>query len=125
MKFFDSFKPAPMTDEEIAAATRAAREKVAPRKLTVSGGVLQARAVKKVPPVYPPDAKAVRATGAVKIRVLVSEEGKVIKAEVVEGPDRFRESALAAVRSWVFMPTELAGKPVKVEGILTLKFAPR
>src|SRR5262245_51904489 len=53
-KFFDSFKPLPMTDEEIAAATRAAREKVAPRKLTVSGGVLQARAVKKVQPVYPP-----------------------------------------------------------------------
>jgi TonB family protein len=125
MKFFDSFKPAPMTDEDIAAATRAAREKVAPRKLKVSDGVLQGIAVKKVQPVYTPEAKAARVSGAAKIRVLISEGGYVIDAEVLECPDQLRESALAAARLWVFRPTELAGRPVKVEGILTLKFAPR
>jgi TonB family protein len=124
-KFFDSFKPVPMTDEEIVALTRAAGKKTASRTLAIAGGVLQARAVKKVQPLYPPEAKARRITGAVKIRILVSEEGNVIDAEILEGPDLLRESALAAARSWVFMPTELAGRPVKVEGILTLKFAPR
>jgi TonB family protein len=124
-KFFDSFKPVPMTNEEIVEVTRTAREKIVSRDLVVSGGVLQARAVKKVQPVYPPEARAARVAGAVKIRILVSEEGNVIEAEVLEGPDLLRESALAAARLWVFMPTELAGKPVKVQGILTLKFAPR
>jgi len=124
-KFFDSFKPAPMTDEEIVALTRAAGKKATSRILAVAGRVLQARAVKKVQPLYPPEAKARRITGAVKMRIQVSEEGNVIDAEVLEGPDLLLESALAAARLWVFMPTELAGKPVKVEGILTLKFTPR
>jgi TonB family protein len=124
-KYFDSFKPVPMTDEEIVAATRAAGKKATSRTLAVAGGVLQARAVKKVQPLYPPEAKAARVSGAVKIRVLVSEEGNVIEAEVLEGPDLLRESALAAARLWVFMHTELGGKPVKVQGILTLNFAPR
>jgi TonB family protein len=124
-KFFDSFKPEPMTDEEIVAATRATRKKATSRTLVVAGALLQHRAVKKVEPLYPPGAKAARVSGVVKMRVLIAEEGNVIDAEVLEGPDLLRESALAAARLWVFMPTELAGRPVKVEGILTLKFAPR
>jgi TonB family protein len=123
-KFFDSFKPVPMTNEEIVEVTRTAREKIVSRDLVVSGRVLQARAVKKVQPVYPPEARAARVAGAVKIRILVSEEGNVIEAEVLEGLDLLRESALAAARLWVFMPTELAGKPVKVQGVVTLMFAP-
>lgn len=125
MKFFDSFNLTPMTDEEIAAATRATGKKAPSGTRTVAGGLLHQRAVKKVQPVYPPEAKAARAAGAVKIRVLVSEEGNVIDAEVLEGAELLRESALAAVRLWVFRPIELAGRPVKVEGILTLNFAPR
>ncbi len=123
-KFFDSFKPVPMTDEEIVAATRATRKKATSRTLAVAGRVLQARAVKKVSPVYSPEAKSARVSGVVKMRILVSEEGNVIDAEVLEGPDLLRESALAAARQWVFMHTELGGTPVKVEGVLTLKFAP-
>jgi len=123
-KFFDSFKPAPMTDEEIVEATRATRKKATSRTLVIASGVLRARAVKKVNPVYSPEAKAARVSGVVKMRILVSEEGNVIDAEVLEGPDLLRESALAAARLWVFMPTELGGTPVKVEGVLTLKFAP-
>jgi TonB family protein len=124
-KFFDSFKPAPMTDEEISAATLAAGKKAQSRTLKAAGGVLHGIAVKKVQPVYPPEAKAARVAGSAKIRVLISEEGNVIDAEVLECPDLLRESALAAVRLWVFRPTELAGRPVKIEGILTLKFTPR
>src|SRR5262245_49238271 len=123
-KFFDSFKPVPMTDEEIVAATRATRKKATSRTLVANGGLLQARAVKTVSPVYSPEAKAAGVSGVVKMRILVSEEGNVIDAEVLEGPDLLRESALAAARQWVFMRTELGGAPVKVEGILTLKFAP-
>jgi TonB family protein len=91
------------------------------------GSVLlfQQRTVKKVQPVYPPEAKAARVAGDVKIRLLIAEEGNVIEAEVLEGPDVLRRSALNAVRLWVFIPTELAGMPVKVETILTLRFAPR
>jgi len=127
-RFFDSFKPVPLTDEEVVEAAKAAvadKEKAFSRKLTVSTAVLENRAIKKVQPLYPPEAKAARVSGEVKIRVLISEVGNVVEAEAVEGPDLLRESALAAARLWVFKPTQLAGAPAKVEGILILKFTPR
>lgn len=126
-KFFDSFKPIPLTDEEVVEAAKAAiadKGKAVPRKLTVSSGVLQGIAIKKALPPYPPEAKAAGVSGMVKIRILISEEGNVIEAEAVEGPDLLRESALAAARLWVFKPTELAGRPVKVQGILIFNFTP-
>lgn len=125
-KFFDSFKPAPLTDEQVVEAAKAAiadKGKAVSRKIMVSSGVLVDRAIKKVQPIYPPEAKAAGISGEVKIRVLISEEGNVIEAEAVEGPDLLRESALGAARSWVFKPIELAGMPVRIEGILIFKFA--
>jgi TonB family protein len=127
-RFFDSFKPLPLTDEEVVEAAKAAiadRGKAVPSKLTVSGSVLERVAIKKVQPLYSPEAKAARVSGEVKIRILISEEGNVIEAEAVEGPALLRESALAAARLWVFKPTELSGMPVKVGGVLIFKFAPR
>jgi TonB family protein len=127
-RFFDSFTPVPLTDEEVVEAANAAiadKGKAIPRKLVVSSGVLEAKAIKKVQPLYPPEAKAASVSGEVKIHVLISEEGNVMEAEAVEGPDLLREAALAAARAWVFKPIELAGQPVKVEGRLIFKFAPR
>jgi TonB family protein len=124
-KFFDSFKTAPLTDEELAAAAQDAnadRKKAIPRKLMVSGGVLQDKAIKRVRPAYPLEARAAGVSGQVKVRVLISEEGIVIEAEVVEGNELLREASLAAARSWAFNRTELSGLAVKVEGTLTFNF---
>ncbi len=93
-----------------------------PKKINVSGGVLQGSALKKVQPPYPPIAKAARAAGAVAVQVTISEEGRVIGADVVSGHPLLREAALQAARQWVFKPTELSGVPVKVQGILTFNF---
>ncbi|NOT63541.1 MAG: energy transducer TonB [Acidobacteria bacterium] len=93
-----------------------------PKKINVSGGVLQGSALKKVQPPYPPIAKAARAAGAVQVQVTISEEGRVIGADVVSGHPLLREAALQAARQWVFKPTELSGVPVKVQGILTFNF---
>jgi TonB family protein len=118
-------QPIPLTDEEVIEAAKAAiadKEKARPRRLTVSGGVLEGRAVKKVQPLYTPEAKAAKVSGTVRVQILVSEEGNVIEAVIVEGPELLRESALAAARQWVFSPIELAGRPVKVAGVLSFKF---
>jgi protein TonB len=93
-----------------------------PKKINVSGGVLQGSAIRKVQPPYPPIAKAARAAGAVQVQVTISEEGRVIDASVVSGHPLLREAALQAARQWVFKPTELSGVPVKVQGILTFNF---
>lgn len=93
-----------------------------PKKINVSGGVLQGSALKKVQPPYPPIAKAARAAGAVQVQVTISEEGRVVSADVVSGHPLLREAAVQAARQWVFKPTELSGVPVKVQGILTFNF---
>jgi protein TonB len=93
-----------------------------PKKLTVSGGVLQGSAIKKVQPPYPPIARAARAAGAVQIQVTISEDGRVIEAGVIAGHPLLRDAALQAARQWVFKPTELSGVPVKVQGVLTFNF---
>ncbi len=93
-----------------------------PKKLTVSGGVLQGSAIKKVQPPYPPIARAARAAGAVQVQVTISEEGRVIEAFVTSGHPLLRDAALQAAKQWLFKPTELSGVPVKVQGILTFNF---
>ena len=93
-----------------------------PKKINVSGGVLQGGALRKPAPVYPPIAKAARAAGAVQVQVTISEDGRVIDAQVVSGHPLLRDAALQAARQWVFKPTELSGVPVKVQGVLTFNF---
>lgn len=93
-----------------------------PKRIVVSGGVLQGQAIQKVQPPYPPIAKAARASGAVQVQITISETGEVIEAAIVSGHPLLRDAALQAARQWLFKPTELSGVPVKVQGILTFNF---
>ena len=60
--------------------------------------------VKKVKPVYPPEAEAQHVQGRVKVRLSVALDGTVIDAQVLsaEPPGVFEESVLAAVRQYRF-----------------------
>ncbi|MEK7832456.1 MAG: energy transducer TonB [Acidobacteriota bacterium] len=88
----------------------------------VSEGVLQGSAVKKQIPVYTAIAKAVRASGMVQVVVTISEEGRVLDAQVINGHPLLRQSAVDAARQWIFTPTKLSNVPVKVQGVLSFNF---
>jgi TonB family protein len=88
----------------------------------ISGGVLNGKAISKPEPPYPAIAKAARAQGAVTVQVEVNEQGQVVSANAVSGHPLLRASAVAAARQAKFTPTLLAGKPVKVSGVLTYNF---
>jgi TonB family protein len=94
-----------------------------PKKLVVSSGVLQERAIKKAQPTYPAEARAARVSGSVRVQVLISEEGRVIEATAFEGPEQLREAAIEAARQWLFNPVTLAGQPVRMAGVLLFNFA--
>lgn len=94
------------------------------RQIKASGGVLQGSATRKVQPVYPATARAARATGAVQVQITVNELGEVINAQVIGGHPMFRDAALQAAKQWRFKPTELSGKPVKTQGVLSFNFSP-
>ncbi|MBV8856461.1 MAG: TonB family protein [Acidobacteria bacterium] len=93
-----------------------------PPGLVVSGGVLNGKAISKPQPAYPPVAKAARAAGTVTVQVTVDETGSVVSAEAVSGHPLLRAAAVAAAKQAKFSPTLLAGKPVKVSGVLTYNF---
>jgi TonB family protein len=91
---------------------------------TISGGVLNGKAVDLPKPVYPPAARAVRASGAVNVQVTVDEKGDVISASAVSGHPLLRAAAVQAARQAKFSPTLLSGKPVKVNGVIVYNFVP-
>ena len=90
---------------------------------TISGGVLNAKAIDFPQPAYPPAARAVRATGSVSVQVLIDEKGEVISAAAVSGHPLLRAAAVQAARQARFGPTKLSGQPVKMSGVLTYSFS--
>ena len=94
-----------------------------PRKnVTISGGVLNGKAISKPAPAYPAIAKAARASGAVTVQITVDESGRVVSASAVSGHPLLQQAAVSAVRNWRFSPTLLSGQPVKVTGVVTVNF---
>ena len=60
--------------------------------------------VKRVHPIYPPEAEAQHIQGHVKVRLSVDLDGKVTDAQVLvaEPPGVFEEAVLTAVRQYQF-----------------------
>jgi TonB family protein len=91
---------------------------------TISGGVLNGKALSLPKPAYPSDLHGV--TGEVKVKILIDENGKVESATVFSGVENasLRQAALDAARQATFTPTLLEGKPAKVSGVIEYRFLP-
>lgn len=91
---------------------------------TISGGILNGKALSLPKPPYPPIAKAAKASGTVVVKVLVDENGNVVSASAVSGHPLLQAAAVAAARGAKFTPTKLSGQPVKVSGVINYVFNP-
>ena len=110
-------------DSETGAPPPPAPPKPKPPK-QISGGVLNGKATSLPKPPYPPAARAVRASGAVSVQVLIDESGNVVSASAVSGHPLLRAAAVQAARGARFSPTMLSGQAVKVSGVITYNFVP-
>ena len=90
----------------------------------IAGGILNSKAIELPQPNYPEELRKARVAGKVIVRVIVDETGKVISAEIEDGPIPFRLPSLEAARKARFAPMLVAGQPVKVTGVITYIFAP-
>lgn len=84
--------------------------------------VINGKSVNLVKPVYPPAARATRASGAVNVQVTIDELGYVISASAVSGHPLLRHAAEKAARESKFTTTMLGDFPVKVTGIVVYNF---
>jgi TonB family protein len=92
---------------------------------TISDEVLNSKAINLVNPQYPPAAKAVRASGEVKVQVTVDENGNVSSARAISGHILLKSASESAARALKFKPTVRSGQKVKVTGVIVYIFAPQ
>ena len=109
--------PPPLSSLKVEAETKTSTD-----SKTISGGVLNDKAISLPKPPYPPIARAAKASGTVVVQVTVDENGNVISARAVSGHPLLQAGAVAAARSAKFSPTRLSGQPVKVTGVITYNF---
>lgn len=92
--------------------------------LKVSQGVTAPTIIRKVEPVYPPEALSQRLSGTVRLTASIAEDGTVREVKIVGGDPTLAAAAVAAVRQWRYSPCLLNGKPVVVQKEITIIFKP-
>lgn len=102
-----------------AAGNQAQNQSQSNQKKPISGGVLNSKAIYLPMPEVPPG----EVSGVVLVQILVDEQGTVVDARAVSGPQQLHAPAVNAARLARFMPTLLAGVPVQVSGTLSFSFA--
>jgi TonB family protein len=87
-----------------------------PSRIRVSGNVQAAKLLKKVNPVYPPEAKQARVQGTVRMRAVIGKEGDLLGLTLLMSPSpELARSAMDAVNQWKWQPTLLNGQPVEIQ----------
>jgi outer membrane biosynthesis protein TonB len=89
-----------------------------PEKKCFDAGIVNKKAIYLPKPVYSPDIKA---SGAVEVRIVIDESGKVISAKAVSGHFLLRPFAESAARQAKFNPTNDVGK-IRIKGVLVYDF---
>jgi TonB family protein len=92
------------------------------RRGPLISGVLNMKVISEVLPAYPQKAKDSRVEGRVEVQLLVNEDGEVIFANPLSGPEGLWAESVRAAVGARFKPTRLAGKPVKITGRIIFDF---
>jgi periplasmic protein TonB len=88
----------------------------------VGGSVKQPKLISSVMPVYPFAAREANIQGDVVIDTQIGTNGSVTSMKVISGPSMLRGAALNALRRWKYQPSQLDGKPVAVQMLVTIRF---
>lgn len=86
-------------------------------------GSLIAFATKQPPPIYPVTARSIRATGVVRVEIVVNETGDVAEIQKTSGNALLQSAAKDAIRKWKFKPFVVDGQPVRATGFVNFNFS--
>jgi TonB family protein len=90
--------------------------------LRISQGVSQGLVVKRVQPLYPPQARQIHLEGKVELQANISKSGSISSVKQLSGDPVLGRAAMDAVRQWKYKPYFLNGEPVEVETQVTVNF---
>lgn len=88
----------------------------------VGGNVRAPTQVRRVNPVYPPEARDARIQGVVIMEAIIGEDGRVRDTRVLRSIPALDAAALDAVRQWEYQPTLMNGAPVPIVMTVTVQF---
>jgi hypothetical protein len=78
--------------------------------------------VKRVSPVYPPEARIAKVEGRVAFIALVDEKGRVRELRPLGGSPLLVPAAAEAACRWTYSPAKRAGAPIATQTLVTLDF---
>jgi periplasmic protein TonB len=78
--------------------------------------------VRKVQPVYPPQARVTRTQGPVVLSAIIAADGRITSLHAISGHPFLIPAALDAVSQWRYRPYLLNGQPIEVETQITVMF---
>jgi len=84
----------------------------------VSQGLL----VKRVQPVYPPQARQMHLEGTVQLLAGIRKDGSISGVKQLSGDAILGRAAIDAVRQWKYKPYFLNGEPVEIQTQITVNF---
>jgi protein TonB len=106
----------------LAADSLGAAPPPAPLKPALGGQLQPPQIQSSTPPVYPPNARALKLQGDVELDALVDETGKVAETTVISGPLPLVAAARDSVQKWKYKPAQLNGKPIAVHTRVSVRF---
>ena len=78
--------------------------------------------IRKVPPVYPEEARRAHIQGFVNLAIVIGADGRVTDVQFVSGPEALKQAAIDAVRQWVYTPMRVGGTPVSTKTTVIVNF---
>ncbi|MGB8476649.1 MAG: energy transducer TonB [Candidatus Acidiferrum sp.] len=112
----------PLVDTRVQPERPADVRPQPPRRLHVTH-LEPAMLLQRVEPVYPPLAIQIHREGRVELHAIIATDGTIQSLQVVNGDPLFLQSALHAVRQWLYRPTVLNGQPVEIDTQITVIYS--
>jgi TonB family protein len=115
----DSMTLAPPTT---TSAPQQVGKQDAPTNTHLASGVATGLLIKRVTPVYPPEAKYAHIQGSAVLQAVINKSGDIVDLEAISGPIELVVSAVNAVRKWKYRPYRLNGDPVTVQTQIVVNY---
>ncbi len=106
----------------IMGVTPESLPKPVPQTVKVSQGVSEGLLLKRVQPIYPPQARQMRLQGTVLLEASIGKDGSIQGLKQLSGDPTLGRAAMVTVRQWKYKPYYLNGAPVEVETQVTVNF---
>jgi TonB family protein len=110
--------PAPADLGKVLSTSPALPKLGAPISQGVTGGTL----LRRVQPVYPPEARRLRLQGSVILEANIAEDGQIQDLKLVSGHPVLAQAAMDAVRQWRYSPYLLNGQPIRKQTRININF---